>query len=84
MKIAILGYGKMGKIIDQLATSDGHEIVLRIGADNLDDLTPEALRRADVAIEFSVPEAACGKYYHLSSGESTGSFWHHGLARPSG
>jgi 4-hydroxy-tetrahydrodipicolinate reductase len=58
MKIAILGYGKMGKIIDQLATSDGHEIVLRIGADNLDDLTPEALRRADVAIEFSVPEAA--------------------------
>ena len=41
MKIALLGYGKMGKEIEQIAVSRGNEIVLKIGADNLDDLTTE-------------------------------------------
>ena len=55
MKIALLGYGKMGKIIEQIATDRKHEIVLKIDYDNLHDLTAENLQKADVAIEFSTP-----------------------------
>jgi 4-hydroxy-tetrahydrodipicolinate reductase len=60
MKIAIIGYGKMGRVIERLAAQRGHDIVLKIGGSNLADLTPENLRRADVAIEFSRPESAFG------------------------
>jgi len=55
MKIALLGYGKMGKIIEKIAHDRKHEIVLKIDQDNQDDLTPENLQLADVAIEFSTP-----------------------------
>jgi 4-hydroxy-tetrahydrodipicolinate reductase len=55
MKIALLGYGKMGKIIEKIAISRKHEIVLTIGTDNLQDLTTENLQKADVVIEFSKP-----------------------------
>jgi len=55
MKIALLGYGKMGKIIEKIATDRKHEIVLKIDLDNQHDLTAENLQRADVAIEFSTP-----------------------------
>lgn len=48
----------MGKTIDQLATADGHEIVLKIDKDNVEDRTAENLRKADVAIEFSQPDSA--------------------------
>ena len=58
MKIAIIGYGKMGKTIERLATQAGDEIVLKIGEENLNDFTIENLEKADVAIEFSRPEAA--------------------------
>lgn len=58
MKIAIIGYGKMGKMIDQLATDAGHETVLKIDKDNVDLLTIANLQKADVAIEFSRPEVA--------------------------
>lgn len=58
MKIAILGYGKMGKTIDQMATAKGHEVVLKIGANNLQDFTKNNIQKADVAIEFSNPESA--------------------------
>lgn len=58
MKIAILGYGKMGKIIESIATSRQHEIVLKIDKDNAHDLTAENLQQADVAIEFSTPATA--------------------------
>ncbi len=54
MKIALLGYGKMGKTIEQVALSRGHEIVLR--AETV--VTTDQLSEADIAIEFSVPEAA--------------------------
>ncbi len=60
MKLALLGYGKMGKIIDQLATDRGHEVVLKIDADSLDDLTTENLQKADVAIDFSTPDTVLG------------------------
>jgi len=55
MKIALLGYGKMGKIIESIALSRQHEIVLKISRDNQHDLTVENLQKADVAIEFSTP-----------------------------
>lgn len=55
MKIALLGYGKMGKMIEQIALSRRHEIVLKIDKDNIDELTAENLQKADVAIEFSTP-----------------------------
>lgn len=58
MKIAIIGYGKMGKTIESIATKKGDEIVLRITDENVDDLTSESLSKADVAIEFTRPEAA--------------------------
>lgn len=58
MKIALIGYGKMGKEIEQVALSRGHEIVLKINIDNLSDFTHENLKKADVAIEFTTPDAA--------------------------
>lgn len=58
MNIAIIGYGKMGRIIEQFAVSRGHQIVLTIDADNQDDLTRDKLRQADVAINFSTPDSA--------------------------
>ena len=54
MKIALLGYGKMGKVIEKIALERGHEIVLRKGAND----TFEGLEKADVAIDFSIPTAA--------------------------
>jgi 4-hydroxy-tetrahydrodipicolinate reductase len=57
MKIALLGYGKMGKIIEKIATDRKHEIVLKIDKDNLDELTAENLQLADVAIEFTTPSS---------------------------
>lgn len=54
MKIALLGYGKMGKVIERIALERGHEIVLK---KNLSD-TFEGLENADVAIDFSAPDAA--------------------------
>ena len=58
MKIALIGYGKMGKTIEALATAEGHEIVLKVGIENLEDLTIDNLKKADVAIEFTQPESA--------------------------
>lgn len=55
MKIALLGYGKMGKIIEKIATDRRHEIVLTIDHSNLHELTAENLQKADVAIEFTTP-----------------------------
>lgn len=57
MNIALLGYGKMGRIIEQFATDRGHEIVLKIDAYNLHELTAENLSKADVAIDFSQPDS---------------------------
>lgn len=58
MKIALIGYGKMGKTIEKLALENGHRVVLIIDVDSEDEFTDENLRRVDVAIEFSTPEAA--------------------------
>jgi len=58
MKIALIGYGKMGKTIERLALAAGHAVVLKIDHNNAAAMTVEALREADVAIEFSRPESA--------------------------
>lgn len=58
MKIALIGYGKMGHAIEEIALQKGHEIVLRIGIENVDDFTVEAVKQADVAIEFTGPHSA--------------------------
>lgn len=58
MKIALIGYGKMGHAIEEIALQKGHEIVLTIDVDNTADLTKENLQKADVAIEFTSPRSA--------------------------
>lgn len=62
MKIALIGYGKMGRMIEQIALQRGHEIVCVIDVDNLQDFDSDAFRSADVAIEFTCPQAAYGNY----------------------
>jgi len=62
MKIALIGYGKMGKMIEQIAISRGHEIVSIIDVDNQQDFDSEAFASADAAIEFTAPQAAYGNY----------------------
>lgn len=65
MKIALLGYGKMGQAIEQVIIDQkqGDEIVLKISSANLSDLTIENLQKADVAIEFSTPHTAIENIY---------------------
>jgi len=58
MKIALIGYGKMGKIIESVALSRNHEIVLKIDLENIDVFTADNLSNADVAIEFTGPHTA--------------------------
>lgn len=58
MKIALIGYGKMGHAVERIALSRGHEIVARIDADNPDDFDSDAFASADVAVEFTTPATA--------------------------
>ncbi len=60
MNIALIGYGKMGKMIEEIARSRGHEIVSVIDIDNPEDFESDAFRSADVAIEFTTPHSAFG------------------------
>ena len=60
MKIALIGYGKMGKTIEAMGLQQGHTFPLIIDVDNKDDLNPEKVNGIDVAIEFSLPSAAPG------------------------
>ena len=62
MKIALIGYGKMGKMIEQIALSRGHEIVSIIDIDNQEDFNSPAFASAEVAIEFTAPHVAYGNY----------------------
>lgn len=60
MKIALIGYGKMGHMIEAIARHRGHDIVAIIDVDNLGDFDSDAFRSADVAIEFTAPTVAEG------------------------
>lgn len=57
MDIALIGYGKMGKAIEEVAIDRGHKIVLKISKDNLSAFSESNLRMANVVIEFSTPDA---------------------------
>src|SRR4051812_13293042 len=58
MKIALIGYGKMGKAIEEIAKERGHEIVLKIDVDYTSSFTKENMSKAEVAIEFTGPQSA--------------------------
>lgn len=58
MKIALLGYGKMGKAVEKIALAKGHEIVYKVNLENAFNFMPISLQNVDVAIDFSMPSAA--------------------------
>ncbi len=58
MKIVIIGYGKMGKEIEEVSKLRNHEIVLKIDRDNLEDFESEEFKNSDIAIEFTNPKNA--------------------------
>jgi len=58
MRIALIGYGKMGKAIEEIALQRGHEIVIKIDQPNLHEFTKENMQQAEVAIEFTSPQTA--------------------------
>lgn len=58
MNIALIGYGKMGKAIEQIAIARGHKIGLKICSSNISDLNSESLKDIDIAIDFSIPTSA--------------------------
>ena len=62
MKIALIGYGKMGKTIEQIAIQRGHQIVSIIDINNAEDIYSEAFKSADAAIEFTTPATAFNNY----------------------
>ena len=62
MKIALIGYGKMGRVIEEIALTRGHEVVCRIDVDNQADFYSPAFASADVAIEFTTPATAVNNY----------------------
>ena len=63
MKLAILGYGKMGKEIEKIALERGHTVPLKISSKNLEDFSKENLENCDVAIDFTTPDLAVGNIY---------------------
>jgi 4-hydroxy-tetrahydrodipicolinate reductase len=64
MNIALLGYGKMGKIIEKIATDRKHTIVLKIDHENQHELTTENLQKADAIIEFTTPASVLNNIQH--------------------
>jgi len=58
MRIALIGYGKMGHMIEEIALQRGHQVVLKIDVSNQQDFTKENISKADVAIEFTGPDSA--------------------------
>lgn len=64
MKLAIVGYGRMGHLIREIAESRGHETVCTIDADNIGGFGSGAFRSADVAVEFSTPGTAVDNILH--------------------
>ena len=86
-ELAIVGYGKMGKLIEQLAPEYGFAVALKLDEFNnatFEGLTPENFRGIDVAIDFSIPVGgARQRRAHRGAGRQHGDR-HHGLAGPPG
>ena len=85
MKIALIGYGKMGKEIEKQALSRGHQIVLKLNKDDIQNLPEQELSKAEIAIEFTSPEAAISnikKCFHAGIPVVTGTTgWYHEFER---
>ena len=64
MKIALIGYGKMGRTIEEVALRRGHSVELKIDIDNIGSFTKENLQRNDVVIEFTGPHSARANILH--------------------
>lgn len=62
MKIALIGYGRMGQEIEKIALERGHSISVKMGKDSFSQFDSQAFKTSDVAIEFSLPETALGNY----------------------
>ena len=62
MKIALIGYGKMGKTIEQIALGRGHQIVSIVDINNPEEIHSDKFKSADVAIEFTTPATAFNNY----------------------
>ncbi len=62
MKIALIGYGKMGKEIEKIALERGHEILYKFDLVDKEDFIVENIKKADVAIEFTQPDSAFNNY----------------------
>lgn len=69
MKIALIGYGKMGKEIEKIAVARGHEIVSIVDVNNQDEFNSPAFKSADVAIEFTAPAVAYNNYMKAFAAE---------------
>jgi 4-hydroxy-tetrahydrodipicolinate reductase len=70
MNIALIGYGKMGKLVEQLAPAQGGEVRLKLDEfnnTNFEGVTPENFRGIDVAIDFSIPDAAVENIERISA-----------------
>src|SRR5438046_1618058 len=70
MRIALAGYGKMGRMIERAATERGHEVTLRLDEfnnANFEGITEESFRAVDVAIDFSIPAAAVGNIERIAA-----------------
>jgi 4-hydroxy-tetrahydrodipicolinate reductase len=67
MKIALIGYGKMGQAIEKIALQRGHEIVVKIDIDTAHLFTADELAKADLAIEFTSPHSAFSNIRQLLS-----------------
>lgn len=62
MRIALVGYGKMGHEIEDIAIERGHQVVMIVDRDNVSEFTKEKIQKADVVIEFSTPSTAVDNY----------------------
>ncbi len=78
MKIGLLGYGKMGKTIEQIAVDRGHDIVLKVNSST----KSYSIEDCDVAIDFSLPETAVTNISECLRSWCASNIWNNGLVRP--
>ena len=86
VNLAIVGYGKMGRLIEQLAPEYGFDVKLRLDIDNnakYEGMTKENFRGIDAAVEFSTPSTAVGKYRAAGAAGRECGRWDDGMARRS-
>lgn len=81
MKIALIGYGKMGKTIEQIALGRGHQIVSIVDINNPEEIHSDNFKSADVAIEFTTPATAFNNYMQCFGSRRSGRFRNDRLAR---